>query len=62
MEKPFFVHLGPKKREKYQQRSPEEMRSDTESQVKPSTHQETGVVVFPLVTTQFFSSGLIMVG
>ena len=26
------------------------------------THQETGMVAFPLVTTQFFSSGLIMVG
>lgn len=29
---------------------------------KESTHQETGMLAFPLVTTQFFSSGLIIVG
>lgn len=29
---------------------------------KLNTHQETGMLVFPLVTMQFFSSGLIMVG
>lgn len=29
---------------------------------KLNTHQETGILVFPLVTMQFFSSGLIMVG
>lgn len=27
-----------------------------------NTHQETGTLVFPLVTMQFFSSGLIMDG
>lgn len=29
---------------------------------KLDAHQETGTLVFPLVTMQFFSSGLIMVG
>lgn len=29
---------------------------------KERTHQETGMLVFPLVTTQFFSSGLIILG
>lgn len=29
---------------------------------KLNTHQETGMLVFPLVTMQVFSSGLIMVG
>lgn len=32
------------------------------SQRKLNTHQETGMLVFPLVIMQFFSSGLIMVG
>lgn len=27
-----------------------------------TTHQETGTLLFPLVTMQFFSSGLIMAG
>lgn len=27
-----------------------------------NTHQDTGILLFPLVSMQFFSSGLIMVG
>lgn len=56
MGKPIFLQSG----------SDKQCISEAESQETVldnlKTHQETGTLEFPLVTMQFFSSGLIMVG
>lgn len=61
MEKPIFVQLGQKNRKESTNKEVLKRQGVTQ-EVKPNTHQETEIVVLPLATTQFFSSGLIMVG